>query len=248
MTYEGKQFSEPLFEVMSEYPTKFAHPVYLGESPHDSDTAVLASGTGVFIRFDGKLVGVTCQHVLASFRKRREANPRTIFAFGRLVVDAESLVLDESRELDLVTFDFTKLSGRLADRGRTVEPTKWPPEEITLDDAVAFAGFPGEWREQPAKGEMTFHSFASGASPIRSVHPTYFYTRLEIDSAIRAGVGRHDLGPLGGLSGGPVFVWRRGPVLRAELVGFVTEYSKEYDLFHVRRSTCIASDGTLIRT
>ncbi len=91
------------------------------------------------------------------------------------------------------------------------------------------------------------HSFASGASPIRSVHSTYFYTRLEIDSAIRAGVGRHDLGPLSGLSGGPVFVWRRGPVLRAELVGFVTEYAKEYDLFHVRRSTCIASDGTLIR-
>jgi hypothetical protein len=236
-----------LFEAMSEYPTTFAHPVYLGESPHDSETAALASGTGVLIRFNEKLVGVTCQHVLASFRKKREANPRTIFAFGRLVVDTESLVLDESRDLDLVSFDFTNLSGRLADRGRTVEPTKWPPEEITMDDTVAFAGFPGEWREQPAKGEMTFHSFASGASPIRSVHPTHFYTRLEIDSAIRAGVGRRDLGPPDGLSGGPVFVWRRGPVLRAGLVGFVTEYTKEYDLFHVRRSICIASDGTLIR-
>jgi hypothetical protein len=103
--------------------------VYLGESPHDSETAALASGTGVFIRFDGKLVGVTCQHVLASFRKRREANTRTIFAFGRLIVDAESLVLDESRELDLVTFDFTNVRP-LADQGRTVEPTNWPPENI----------------------------------------------------------------------------------------------------------------------
>ena len=73
MTYAGKQFSEPLFEALSEYPTTFAHPVYLGESPHDSETAALASGTGVFIRFDGKLVGVTCQHALASFRKKREA-------------------------------------------------------------------------------------------------------------------------------------------------------------------------------
>jgi hypothetical protein len=245
--HQGRNFSEPVFEALADYPTKFAHPVYLGESPHDSETAGIASGTGVFIRLAEKLVGVTCQHVLASFREKRDADARAIFAFGRLVIDPESLVLDESQELDLVTFDFTKLSGRLPDKGRTVEPMHWPPGDIALDDVVAFAGFPGDWREQPARGEMTFHSFASGASPIRSLGPTHFYTRLEIASAIRAGVGRLDLGPLGGLSGAPVFVWRKGRVLTAELVGFVTEYSKEYDLFHVRRSTCIAPDGTLIK-
>jgi hypothetical protein len=247
MKYEGEKFSEPFFEVMSEYPTKFAHPVYLGESPHDSETAALSSGTGVFLRLDGKLVGVTCQHVLESFREKRKDDSRAIFAFGRLVVEPDELLLDESKELDLVTFDFSSLSGRLPDQGRTVEPAQWPPGEITLDDAVAFAGFPGNWREQPARGELTFRSFASGASPIRGLHHTYFYVRLELESAIRAGTGRPDLGPLGGLSGAPVFVWRRGPVLSTELVGFVKEYSKDLDLFYVRRSSCIAPDGTLIR-
>jgi hypothetical protein len=247
LKYEGQNFSNPLFEALAGYPTKFAHPVYLGESPHDSEVAALASGIGVFIRLGSRLVGVTCQHVLASFREKRKGNDRAIFAFGQLVIDAESLVLDESEKLDLVTFDLTGLSGRLSDQGRSVEPTQWPPGEISEGEAVAFAGFPGEWREQPARGEMEFHSFASGASPIRSVHPTYFYTQLEMDSAIRAGVGRPDLGPLGGLSGAPVFAWQRGALLTAELVGFVKEYLKEYDLLYIRRSTCIAPDGTLIR-
>jgi hypothetical protein len=64
---------------------------------------------------------------------------------------------------------------------------------------------------------------------------------------LRAGNGRLDLRPLGGLSGGPVFVWRRGVIARAELIGFIKEYQENLDLLYVRRANCITVDGILVR-
>lgn len=247
MNYEGPNFKNPFFEQLSRYPVRFAHPVFLGESPHSSYRAELASGTGVLIRLAQSLIGVTCEHVLADFRRRRKLNPRTIFSFGRLPIDAEGRLIDEDTTVDLATFDLTELSGDLDDQGRTVEPRTWPPGDFADDDVIAFAGFPGRWREQPGQGGLTFYSFSSGASPVTSVGPAHLYTRIEIDKVLRAGVGRLNLGPLGGLSGGPVFVWRRGLIATAELIGFIKEYQENLDLLLIRRATCIAADGTLIR-
>jgi hypothetical protein len=56
-------------------------------------------------------------------------------------------------------------------------------------------------------------------------------------SAVRRG--------LGGLSGGPVFVWRKTPILIAELVGFIYEYQESLDLMLVRSAAVIRADGTL---
>src|SRR5687767_6206284 len=98
---------------MARYPVPFAHPVFLGESPHFSEEASLASGTGVLLRLSTKLVGVTCEHVLAEFRNRRHVNPRVIFSFGRLLIDVERHLIDADSAIDLATFDLTELSGRL---------------------------------------------------------------------------------------------------------------------------------------
>jgi hypothetical protein len=246
MQYEGQDFKDPFFEQIARYPVRFAHPVFLGESPHLSDVAALASGTGVFLRFGTKLIGVTCEHVLAAFRSRRDMNPGTIFSFGRLVVDVEKHLIQADSSIDLATFDLSALSGRLDDEGRTVEPAVWPPGDVSPDDVIAFAGYPGLWREQPGLGGLRFYSFSSGASGVASLGSTHMYTRIEIDAMLRAGHGRLDLGPLGGLSGGPVFVWRRGIVVTAELVGFIQEYQESLDLLYIRRAHCIAADGTLV--
>jgi hypothetical protein len=52
-------------------------------------------------------------------------------------------------------------------------------------------------------------------------------------------------GFLGGLSGGPVFAWRKTPVLVAELVGFIYEYQESLDLMFVRSAAVIREDGRL---
>jgi hypothetical protein len=36
-------------------------------------------------------------------------------------------------------------------------------------------------------------------------------------------------------------------IVTAELIGFVKEYQESLDLLYVRRSNCIAPDGTLVR-
>src|SRR5262245_45184961 len=83
MEYQGQRFSDPFFENIARYPVPFAHPVILGESPNDSETAALASGTGVLLRLSSTFViGVTCHHVLKAFRQKREVNPQSVFSFG----------------------------------------------------------------------------------------------------------------------------------------------------------------------
>src|SRR5687768_4773673 len=105
MHYEGPNFKDPFFEHMTRYPVRFAHPVFLGESPHSSQAASLASGTGVLMRLDTKLIGVTCEHVLAEYRIRRHVNSRTIFSFGRLIINPEGHLIDADSSIDLATFD-----------------------------------------------------------------------------------------------------------------------------------------------
>lgn len=53
-------------------------------------------------------------------------------------------------------------------------------------------------------------------------------------------------GSLGGLSGGPVFVWRKTPLLVAELIGFIYEYQPDYDLMFVRLARVLREDGTIV--
>jgi len=36
------------------------------------------------------------------------------------------------------------------------------------------------------------------------------------------------------MSGGPVFVWRRGLIVNAELIGFIVEYQQNIDLLYMR--------------
>jgi hypothetical protein len=61
-----------------------------------------------------------------------------------------------------------------------VEPVLWPARDINSDDVIAFAGFPGYWREQRGRGGLTFYSFSSGASAIASLGPAHLYTRIQM--------------------------------------------------------------------
>jgi len=57
------------------------------------------------------------------------------------------------------------------------------------------------------------------------------------------------VGSLGGLSGGPVFCWRKTDrLLHAELVGFIYEYQEKLDLMYVSAARVMNSDGTLNMT
>jgi hypothetical protein len=71
-------------------------------------------------------------------------------------------------------------------------------------------------------------------------------TRVELEKCVTQFNNGVVLGSLGGLSGGPVFVWRKEPILTAELVGFISEYQKDYDLMRITSANLIRENGTLV--
>jgi hypothetical protein len=71
---------------------------------------------------------------------------------------------------------------------------------------------------------------SSGAGQVHSVGEHHLVTRVEVEKCVTQFTNGLVLGSLGGLSGGPVFVWRKDALLTAELVGFLYEYNEEYDL------------------
>ncbi len=71
-------------------------------------------------------------------------------------------------------------------------------------------------------------------------------TRIDVEQCVSQFNNGVVMGSLGGLSGGPVFVWRKEPILIAELVGFICEYQHTLDLMYIRLANVIREDGTFI--
>lgn len=247
MSVEGSRLINPFNEEVATYAIRFAQPVFFGQSPAAAYSATLASGTGSLIRFGEKFIGITCYHVLHAYRARRQAEPQSVFHFGRINLDPEHYLIAENSKLDLVTLDLTSFVGKVDELTEVsfVDPIRWPPGPVVTDDVIAFAGFPGIWREQVSLGYLRFYTFSSGASPVSSIGDQHLVTRIEFEECVAAIRGGLVMGSIGGLSGGPVFVWRSKPVLFAELIGFVTEYQENLDLLYVRRANCLQVDGGL---
>jgi len=245
MKIVGSNFPDPFYEELARLLVRYAQPVFFGQSPVLAYSAELSSGTGSLVRFGDKFVGVTCHHVLAGYRRQREEDPAIIFHFGRLQLDPEQYVIAESLELDLVTFDLTSFMGTVEGMSpqNFIDPIRWPPEAFTTEDVFAFAGFPGIWREQVSRGYLRFYSFSSGAGPVDTIGEQHLMIHLHEEECLAVVNDGRVLGSMGGLSGGPVFVWRSTPILFHELVGFMMEYQENYDLLYVRRATCLDSAG-----
>ncbi len=113
---------------------------------------------------------------------------------------------------------------------------------------IAFAGFPGFWREQPGIAHLRFFSYSSGAGEIYSIREDYFYTRTDLDKCIIEINHGKVLGSLGGLSGGPVFTWRKlSEITYAEVTGFIIEYQSNLDLLFIRSANVLNRNGTFIK-
>jgi hypothetical protein len=234
-------------EALTDWAEPFARPVYFGRRDPDSNKLEIASGTGGLLRLDGKFLGVTCQHVIKEYRAARREGRADFFHFGDAIIDPDSAIIDESERLDLVVFDLTDMAGRtpFLKESNFYEPRHWPPAEVDESDVLAFVGFPGEWREQEGRLDLYFYKMNYGAASIESVSEERICSRLAMDEVIYFVRNKTGFHSAGGLSGAPVFVWRRGVVLTGELVGFVYEHQAAFDLLFIRRATFIQASGKL---
>ena len=240
-------FSNPFFNEISKYPVKFATPVFFGESPYSSSSAFIRNGTATLLILCDRYIAVTCHHVLKGCRQFRQKN-NGLFYLGPIGVNPEQYLISEDKDYDLAIFDLSNLVRKVPElsKAKFVKPRVWSPHDIAKEDVLCMAGFPGIWRDQIRLGHLRFYSYSSGAAGVVSFGDNYIVTTVQIEDCITQINHGKVWGSLGGLSGGPVFVWRKTPILIAELIGFIYEYQKSYDLMFVRSGNVIGVDGKII--
>ena len=245
MEFQGRNLKDPLFNELAKYAGRFAQPVFFGDRRQHS--APFNNGSGFFVCLEGRTLGVTCEHVLDGFRRALGTNPSYAFQFGPVRIDPERYLVAEDKTLDLAVLNLSSFAGQPdgIDSATCLVPGSWPPKDFDDDAVLALAGFPGTGRDRLEADYFRFHAFSAGTTVVASRGPTHFYTRIELEESLVAGEKTTVVENLCGLSGGPVFVWRKGIILTAELVGVVKEYQEPLDLLYVRRVGCIQRDGTL---
>jgi hypothetical protein len=253
-TRKGVQWG-PLQEALTHFVAGFMVPVYLGDAPFASvEQAKCFNGTATLVHLGGRYLAVTCSHVLAAYRDQGSIFKRPHFQIGHLSLDPAAQLVDEDPKIDLAVLEI--LPSQVIDedfpelglpRKRFFGPAIWPPEPVTNEDVVSFAGFPGTWREQNGVNSMSFFMFSHGAAGVYSAGENHFYSKFEIEICEGKTYYNKKVVDLGGMSGGPVFRWRSGQV-RPDLVGFITEYQASLDLLHIRSSRVLGADGRLRRS
>jgi len=241
----GVTFDEPFYDEIGKYAVRFAVPVVFGESAASSYAAALNNGTATLLKLNHRYLAVTCYHVLASYRKRKAKHPSTMFQVGTVALEPDTHLLSEDESLDLAVLELTPFVGVEPGltEARFVSPLNWPPASVTTEDVLCFAGFPGIWRDQIALGHIRLYALSSGASAVLSVLPDRITTTIQVAECVTQINHGKVLGSLGGMSGGPVFVWRTQPLLTAELVGFIYEYQETLDLLLVRSGSVLTDSG-----
>lgn len=234
-----------LAAMSSRYVANHACPVWFGDRPDLLDPASLNFATASLVSLDGRHLAVTCDHVVAAFFERRQSQSAAVFGIGGFSVDLDATLVTSSKRLDLAVIDLSRyVAHGLLPPERFHQPAVWPTPPVGVGAFVFFGGFPGVWAEQPGIAHLRFN-LLTAISEVHSTADNHLVARVELDKCETTGDPGAAFPDLGGLSGAPVFTWRR---LHADLIGFVYEYQVALDLLFVRRSHVLdTSDPIALR-
>jgi hypothetical protein len=107
--------------------------------------------------------------------------------------------------------------------------SSWPPPFPNQGDYVGFIGYAADYRRNLGPGRVELNP-VGGLMPVTSASPGGLKCVLPRETLIA--IMGSEVPPagtdLGGMSGGPVFRVRPGPL---ELVGVITEFGENFDVF-----------------
>jgi len=179
----------------------------------------------------------TAQHVVAKYRTLRQKDDRVVFQAGNVSFDPEPRILFESAADDLIVLG---MNG--SDQHRITALTwmcsDWPPHCPLVDEFVAFAGLPTDYRIN-AGAELQF-AVVGGILQVISVSGNKFKCYMNRETLIKVR-GTHVPPPgtnLGGMSGGPVFRLVNG---EPDLCGIITDFGQSLEVYYMAPLALAAS-------
>lgn len=238
-----------LGEKLAKFPLLFSTAAFFSRRPSEMRKGKIRNGSVTLVDLDTGPLAVTCQHVIACFRRMRKCSNKVLFQIGSVELDPLDQLVDEDRLIDLATIRLTpdqakaiKSEGEIG--SCIFQPNLWPSPQLKEEEFIAFGGFPGSLREVVSFDEITFESWSSGVSRVVSVSENQFVSAFDRDYWVKSfGAAHHmDFKALGGMSGGPVFI-NRG--LHWDFVGIVREYSASYDAVFFSSARALHADGTI---
>jgi hypothetical protein len=244
-----KLMKGPLGEAMSKFPLRFAKAILFGDRPTRYGKAMVRNATASLLNLGCGPLAVTCHHVLAEYRAGTQHGNDRLFQIGNCRLDPLTQLIADDEATDVAVIGLTSAQAREITGDDEIgscffEPASWPPVPIREGDYVAFGGFPGEWRTATGLDAMELSSYSHGASRVTVVRDGYFVSQFEREYWVSSFAHRDaaELRRLGGLSGGPAFALRG---LHYDFVGFVYEFSENYELLYFRHAGVIDALGGL---
>jgi hypothetical protein len=238
---------------LGKYPLRFAKAAFIGEHPEKGKQTQINNGTITLVDFGNGPIAITCYHVLSAYREMLNKNRRALFQIGNVELDPLSQLIDENDQLDLASIRLTPAQAKDINSEGEIgscffkPPRPWPSPSVKEGDFVAFGGFPGLWRERKNFDELVFPSFSSGGCRVASVAENRFAIHFERDYWIKAFDidKREDLHDIGGMSGGPAFIFRD---LCYDFAGLIYEFSPGLDIMFLRPAHLFCKDGSIINS
>jgi hypothetical protein len=211
------------------------------------------SATATLLQIGSKRLAVTCQHVIAKHRKVGTKRRPSLFQIGNLAFEPLNERIVEEPKLDLATIELSDFQAdQIIRRNVGTEkaflvPVRWPPNAVTTADSLGIGGYPGDWRFQGPGNQVEFNGYSIAATPVTSVSEFTISCQFARDHWNWVGKkeGLKDPIGLGGMSGGPAFVWRESPVLHWEFAAFVYEFNCNIDVMLLRPAALVGEDGSI---
>lgn len=151
-------------------------------------------------------IGITNDHVIEEFEKRKNETDDVVFYIGNLKIDPFEFLIDRSAKYDLATFNFDSVNLSTINKNLTFcSPNKWPPSRPKIDDVVVYSGFPGQFTKTKRIPEIIFNSVGV-IELVQSVDEEKFTLQRDLDNDpnIRKSSGYVDMNEFksqGGFSG-----------------------------------------------
>ena len=233
--------------TVEEIAKRLTAPFYWYAPERRGGSRTIGGGTVCFVDTGVRLLGLTAAHVHQACMTALERDPDLGCQIGGHSFQPSKRLIDIDDDLDLATYELSKIQVNAAGADIHAPPT-WPPRLTDDDELVVIGGWP--WRSVVEQIGSSTHDFvffigrSSGASERSLSMATFRSTSIPY--------GTRSLSPdlnMGGMSGGPMYVLKQDLIARLELVGILFEYNPSplMELMLARPLSRIAADGKLIR-